>query len=245
MANMIYKQQLCPHCGKAMEPILLTIAGRTIAVGFKECDCADASTERALIREAQQEKAHKQQQREHERRIERAGIPRHFRDAQIGQAEKRQYIQAIRKGRSLVFSGDTGTGKTHLACATGCALVDEMSVKYTKIAQINSALFDEKASEADLLSSFARCGLLIIDDLGKEKPSDWILALTFRIIDRRYEDESPVIVTTNYTMEDLCHRLGSSGNYEAAQAIVSRLYGMCEGAPIWLRGEDKRLHHRS
>ena len=49
--------------------------------------------------------------------------------------------------------------------------------------------------------------MLIIDDLGKERPSEWTLEKLFTIINNRYENNLPVIITTNYNRDKLRERL--------------------------------------
>lgn len=67
-----------------------------------------------------------------------------------------------------------------------------------------------------------------------------MLGLTYHIIDERYNAELPMVVTTNYTMEGLWLRLTVGKNDITAQAIVSRLYEMCGGAPYFIEGGDRR-----
>ena len=80
--------------------------------------------------------------------------------------------------------------------------------------------------------------MLIIDDLGKERPSEWTLEKLFTIINNRYENNLPVIITTNYNRDKLRERLANNKNYEIADSIISRLYEMCKGLAIY--GNDKR-----
>ena len=71
------------------------------------------------------------------------------------------------------------------------------------------------------------CDLLIIDDLGKEKVSEWTLEKLYYVINSRYEDCLPIVITTNYDPEKLVRRLTVKDNFETAEAIVSRI---CEPA---------------
>ena len=57
-------------------------------------------------------------------------------------------------------------------------------------------------------------------------------------INNRYENDLPVIITTNYNREKLRERLACNKNYEIADSIISRLYEMCKG--INITGKDKR-----
>ena len=66
--------------------------------------------------------------------------------------------------------------------------------------------------------------MLIIDDLGKEQCTDWSISTLYSIMNDRYENMLPTIITTNYNSEDLARALTPKGydNYKA-KAIISRL----------------------
>ena len=49
-----------------------------------------------------------------------------------------------------------------------------------------------------MLSRLSRVGCLVLDDLGKESPTDWTLGQVFRVVNDRYENMRPVVVTTQY-----------------------------------------------
>ena len=80
--------------------------------------------------------------------------------------------------------------------------------------------------------------MLIIDDLEKERPSEWTLEKLFTIVNNRYENNLPIIITTNYNKEKLRKRLLCNNNEEIVDSIISRLYEMCRGIIIF--GKDKR-----
>ena len=58
-------------------------------------------------------------------------------------------------------------------------------------------------------------------------PSEWGLEKLFTIINSRYENNLPVIITTNYNQNSLVERLSLNGEIETAKSIISRLYEMC------------------
>ena len=70
----------------------------------------------------------------------------------------------------------------------------------------------------------------MIDDLGKEKQTEWSNSILYQVINRRYENFLPVIITTNETMGDLERNIG--------QATLSRLIEMCDG--VRMDGKDYR-----
>jgi DNA replication protein DnaC len=74
-------------------------------------------------------------------------------------------------------------------------------------------------SEDDLLEEIASVDLLVFDDLGAEKVSDYVKDRFYLVVNKRYEDCRPIIVTTNLTLQELENRMG--------ERLVSRLLEMC------------------
>lgn len=74
------------------------------------------------------------------------------------------------------------------------------------------------------------CDLLILDDLGKEKQTEWTNQILYEVINSRYEHRKPIVVTTNYSAQELSNRIDS--------AVVSRLFEMC--AFVNVTGVDHR-----
>lgn len=136
-----------------------------------------------------------------------------------------------RKG--LILVGNNGVGKTHLACSIANELIKNgIPIIYGTLINLLAELkntydVDNNISEMEIIKLYEKVDLLIIDDLGKEKPSEWGLEKLFTIINTRYENNSPVIITTNYDQNSLINRLNINGEIETAKSIISRLYEMC------------------
>ena len=136
-----------------------------------------------------------------------------------------------RKG--LILVGNNGVGKTHLACSIANELIKNgISIIYGTLINLLAELkntydVDNNISEMEIIKLYEKVDLLIIDDLGKEKPSEWGLEKLFTIINSRYENNLPVIITTNYDQNSLIDRLSINGEIETAKSIISRLYEMC------------------
>ena len=136
-----------------------------------------------------------------------------------------------RKG--LILVGNNGVGKTHLACSIANELIKNgIPIIYGTLINLlvelkNSYDVDNNISEMEIIKLYEKVDLLIIDDLGKEKPSEWGLEKLFTIINSRYENNLPVIITTNYDQNSLINRLSINGEIETAKSIISRLYEMC------------------
>ena len=136
-----------------------------------------------------------------------------------------------RKG--LILVGNNGVGKTHLACSIANDLIKNgipiiYGILINLLAELKNIYdVDNNISEMEIIKLYEKVDLLIIDDLGKEKPSEWGLEKLFTIINSRYENNLPVIITTNYDQNSLIDRLSINGEIETAKSIISRLYEMC------------------
>ncbi len=214
---------------------------------------------RQFIRESMErneEEAKRLMLKERQRKINEisksSGLPKRFKKKTFKNYERRAnpivYEKAkdfaerfpdINKGLLLV--GPVGTGKTHLAAAISNKLISRLySVYFGNTTDIMSFIKSTYSKDAEVTEVEAvklmteKVDLLVIDDLGKENETTNTIAVLYQIINRLYENEKPVIITTNYNSIDLAKKLGERG-----QAIVSRITGMCE--PVVLAGEDWRL----
>ena len=95
-------------------------------------------------------------------------------------------------------------------------------------------------SESDVLKIYKTVPLLVIDDIGKEPPTEWAISTVYNIINGRYEAYLPTIVTTNYDTEALIDRMTprESRDSMTARATIDRLMEMCRG--ITLTGQSWR-----
>lgn len=229
----------CPYCGAILKRREAKVNGLVLFAGYEVCHCPGAVEAREAAEAEERYKAELAAAEKQQKKILASGIPSRYRSAV---ADVDEWIMRVKNGKSVVFVGCTGVGKTYTACATALALIDDMGVCYTSIGRIKSAILSHEMTEAELYRRLSKCDLLLIDDLGKEKPSEWIVGLIYLVVNTRYEDERPIIVTTNYTMEQLTSKMTISGDGAAATAIVSRIYEMCGGAPVRIDGDDRRLY---
>jgi chromosomal replication initiation ATPase DnaA len=115
-------------------------------------------------------------------------------------------------GNFLVLAGPTGVGKTHLAVAIAWEwFEDGFSVVFSRV----DDLLDELRRGYDnggyhkKLELVRRCSLLVLDDLGAEHAREWAGEKIDRIVDWRYVNRMPLVVTTNAKSEDLAPRVAS------------------------------------
>ena len=152
-----------------------------------------------------------------------AGIPPRFRGATLGapllasQAEALRPLAAWDGQRSLVLAGEAGTGKTHLACALlRRELERDRAGRFVYfpdyLEEVRTRYADDAREQAQAYTDrIASEPLLVLDDLGAERATDWTLEQVRSLIDRRYRRLLPTIVTTNYaTPVALGERIGAA-----------------------------------
>ena len=102
--------------------------------------------------------------------------------------------------------GSVGTGKSYLAgCIANALMEKEISVRMTNFALILNDLAATFEGKNEYISNLCRYPLLILDDFGMERGTEYGLEQVYNVIDSRYRSKKPLIVTTNLTLDELKH----------------------------------------
>ena len=147
-------------------------------------------------------------------------------------AEK--FSEMRERGKGLLLYGTVGTGKTYAACEVANALIDRgipcLVTNFARLANTIQGLYEDKQEYIDSLSHYA---LLVIDDLGAERKSEFMQEMVFNIIDARYRSGLPMIITTNLTIEQI--KSPENVNYSR---IYDRIIERC--FPVEVQGKSRR-----
>ena len=108
----------------------------------------------------------------------------------------------------LIFVGPPGIGKTHLAAAVLRELIVRHRVRgrfvdFTSLLHQIQATFDNTSGESksEILEGVKEAELLVLDELGVQKPTEWVMQTLYDVINARYSRRRPTIFTTNYLLE--------------------------------------------
>jgi DNA replication protein DnaC len=156
------------------------------------------------------------------------------------------------EGLGLLFCGDNGVGKTHLAVAILRELVTTRGVRgqfwdfHELIREIKSSYDREtKTTELQVLQPVVDTGVLVLDDLGAWKMTDWMNDTLFYILNSRYMAKRPTIITTNF--QDVTREKALAADHlrrreflveRIGQRLRSRLMEMC--LVVNVQGGDHR-----
>ncbi|MGQ9707190.1 MAG: ATP-binding protein [bacterium] len=146
--------------------------------------------------------------------------------------------------KGLLFIGPCGVGKTHLAVGILKKLIEEKGAvglfyDFRDLLRMIRRTYssDSIESEFDITDPVLSADILVLDELGSIKTTDWALDMLTHIIIRRYNDNKTLIVTSNYLDEPAREgdeRLEDRISYR----LRSRLYEMC--VTVDMRGPDYR-----
>lgn len=151
----------------------------------------------------------------------------------------RQYVQNWKKVRAenlgLLLWGDVGTGKSFVAACIANALLEQatpvLMTNFSKILNQMGGMYSDERYQ--YIASFNRYSLLIIDDLGIERSTEYAKEQVYAVVDERYKANLPLIITTNLTINEI-----RNPDNVADARIYSRILEMC--TPVHVGGTDRR-----
>lgn len=238
----------CEFCGKKLPTRNFALAGHEPMLITLPCGC-----ERAKEKVEAEKREFERQERiaAFDLAWGRSRVPERF----VHVKADSKGAQPLLEGRSLYIYGENGRGKTHKACQVAKAYLarntyrDRVTMRCWKqclfataqdvFSQLKTSWDRWDEGEEDVFMRFAGVDLLILDDLGKGVPSEWAAENLFRLIDRRWARQRPMVITSQYTIEQLTDRYARAGD-ETMGAMMSRLGdGWCD--KIMMTGEDRRL----
>ena len=152
----------------------------------------------------------------------------------------KQSKEIIKKSKkideSVFFHGEPGTGKTVSAVThvlkdlkneyyyEGILRFENVTNLLHKIRKTYKQSYDSKGNLSDETTILNECRFadyLILDDFGVEKTSDWSLQTLYLIINSRYENLKPTVITSNLSIEELYEKMEDN-------RIISRIQSMCQ-----------------
>jgi DNA replication protein DnaC len=221
-SETIVTDEKCPDCGRFLEIGILNLFGKKQEYKIT-CQC--------VVDKCETEK--KEYEAEERRRYianlrHESGLPLKWFNVSLESFEPRNGTERAYKaccnyaeqfsslqsgGIGMYLFGTSGGGKSRLAASVANKIIDRgILVCWWNVTSLYLAIqrtFRNDYIGPDILEDCTRAGLLILDDMGAEKPSEWTMATMYDIINSRIENVLPTIITSNLTFEELEKKVDS------------------------------------
>ena len=138
-------------------------------------------------------------------------------------------------GTGLLLFGNVGCGKTYAACEIANYLIDNgKAVPLRRFSELVLKVQSNFEYQEEILAGLNRSPLIVIDDFGAERETDYMYELIHLVINGRYENGLPMIITTNLSADELMHPSDLR-----KERIYSRILKSC--SPYEVKGIDRRI----
>ncbi|MCD8216764.1 MAG: ATP-binding protein [Clostridiales bacterium] len=146
-----------------------------------------------------------------------------------------QWPEVKSRNLGLLLWGDVGTGKSFIAACIANALMEKgvpvLMTNFSKILNQMGGMYSDERYR--YIASFSAYDLLVIDDLGIERSTEYALEQVYAVIDERYKTGKPLVITTNLTVSQM-----KNPEDVAHARIYSRVLELC--TPVQVHGNDRR-----
>lgn len=144
------------------------------------------------------------------------------------------FDQMFADNQGLILYGPVGTGKSYTAaCIANYLLARSVPVVMTSFVKILQMIQRGTGDEQTLMSALMEAKLLILDDMGSERSTDFALEKIYNVVDSRSRSNRPMIVTTNVSLDEMLHEPDIR-----FQRIYDRIFETCY--PVEISGESFR-----
>ena len=153
-----------------------------------------------------------------------------------------KFDQMVEKDQGLIFWGSVGTGKSFAAACIANYLLDrKVPVVMTSFVKLLEVFQSGRDEETSILNRLGYAKLVIFDDLGAERGTDFALEKVYNIVDSRYRKNLPMILTTNLTIEEMKSEVDMRYR-RIYDRVFETCYPMQFTGPSWRMKEASRRY---